>query len=36
MCFDDPIEKFANLTAKLLTAVYKLKVINFKLDEDLS
>ena len=34
MCFDDPIKKCTKLTAKLLTAAYKSKVITFKLDED--
>ena len=32
--FDDPIKKCAKLTAKLITAAYKSKVIKFKLDED--
>ena len=33
-CFDDPIKNCAKLTANILTAVYKSKVTNFKLDED--
>ena len=33
-CFDDPIKKYADLIAKLLTAACKSKVIRFKLGED--
>ena len=32
--FNDPIKKCANITAKLLTAAQKSKVIKFKWDED--
>ena len=32
--FDQPINKCANLTYKILTTAYKLKVIRFKLDKD--
>ena len=34
MCFNDPIKKCANLTAKIITFTYKSKVVRFKLDED--
>ena len=33
--FYDPIKKWSNITAKLLTLDYKPRVMNFKLDEDL-
>ena len=32
--FNEPIKKCANITDKLLTAMYKSKAIKFKLDED--
>ena len=31
---NDPIKKCATLTAKLLTAAYKSKIIRFRMDED--
>ena len=33
-CSNCPIKHFAKLTTKILTALYKPKVIKFKLDED--
>ena len=32
-CFDEPIRKYTNLAAKLLTSAYKSKVFRFKLNK---